>query len=265
MARTRKQKTAPNSNAGSPPRVALVTGGAKRVGRAIVLELARAGCDIALHYRTSRADAAKTADDVKALGRRCVLVKADLADAKRWPGIVVETVDSLGRLDVLVNSASMFDPRPRQQREQDGVKFDAAQWDQLFRVNATSAAGLSHFARPHLEAGGSGQIINICDISADRPWPGYVSYCASKAALVAITRGLALAYAPSITVNGVSPGIAVFPDEYPAALRKKLVAQVPLMRAGTPEDIAGLVRYFVESGDYVTGQIVAVDGGRSLA
>ncbi len=249
----------------NPPRVALVTGGAKRVGRAIALELAEAGYDIGLHYRASREDAEKTGGEIQAMGRRCALIQADLADESTWPGIIERTVAALARLDALVNNASVFDPRPRQKRMADGGGFDAAEWGTMFRVNATAAAGLCHFARPHLEAGGCGRIVNLCDIAAEKPWPGYLSYCCSKAAMVALTRGLALAYAPRITVNGVSPGIAEFPDDYPPELRNKLVSQVPLQRAGTPEEVAGLVRYLVESGDYVTGQIIAIDGGRSLA
>ena len=244
--------------------VALVTGGAKRVGRAIVLELARAGYEIALHFGASRGDAKKTADDVLALGRRCALIEGDLADPDTWPQVVNRAVAELGRLDVLVNNASMFDARSPQERGKTASTYDAVEWDDLFRVNATAPSGLCHFARPHLEAGGRGRIVNICDIAAERPWPGYLSYCASKAALVAITRGLAIAYAPKVTVNGVSPGIAIFPEQYPPDLQQKLISQVPLQRAGTPEDIARLVRYLVESGDYITGQIIAVDGGRSL-
>ena len=104
----------------------------------------------------------------------------------------------------------------------------------------------------------------MCDIAAERPWPTYLSYCSSKAALVAMTRGLARLYAPKITVNGVSPGIAEFPEEYPADLRKKLVEQVPLKRPGTPDEVGALVRYLVDEGSYITGQIIAIDGGRSI-
>ncbi len=247
-----------------PPAVALVTGGAKRVGRAIALELAPAGCAIGLHFRSSRDDAERTAADVRALGRRCTIIEADLQDEANWPQIIEQTVAALGRLDVLVNNASTFDPRPPQERKKTSSPFDATEWDQMFRINTTAAAGLCHFARPHLEESGQGRIVNMCDIAAEAPWPNYLSYCCSKAALVALTRGLAKGYAPRITVNGVSPGIAKFPDEYASELRSKLIAQVPLQRAGTPEEVARLVRYLVESGDYITGQIIAIDGGRSL-
>jgi|CXWL01.1.fsa_nt_gi pteridine reductase len=249
----------------NPPKVALVTGGARRVGRAIALALAQAGCDIGLHFRTSRDDAERTASDVRKLGRRCALVEADLLDETTCPQTIEQTITALGRLDALVNNASMFDSRHPTERATTGAGFEAGEWDRMFRINATAAAGLCHFARPHLEASGQGRIVNLCDIAAEHPWPGYLSYCCSKAALVALTRGLARAYAPRITVNGVSPGIAMFPDEYPPDLRSKLISQVPLQRAGTPEEVAGLVRYLVESGDYITGQIIAIDGGRSLS
>lgn len=245
--------------------VALVTGGAKRVGRAIVLALAEAGCDIALHFRASREEAEQTADEVRRLHRRCALIQANLLEEKNWALIIEQTVDALGGLDVLVNNASTFDPRPARERKRDHAGFEAAEWDEMFRVNATAPAALCHYARPHLEAGGRGNVVNVCDIAAEQPWPRYLSYCCSKAALVALTRGLAKAYAPLIRVNGVSPGIAAFPDEYPPELRAKLISQVLLRRAGTPEEVARLVRFLVESGDYITGQIIAIDGGRSIA
>jgi len=144
------------------------------------------------------------------------------------------------------------------------IGFDSAEWDRTMRVNAVAPAALAYYARPHLAADGCGRIINLCDISAERPWPHYLAYCASKAALVALTRGLARAFAPRITVNGVSPGIAVFPEEYPAALREKIVSRVPLAREGTPEEVARLVRFLAESGDYITGQIISIDGGRNV-
>ncbi|MDO8631476.1 MAG: SDR family oxidoreductase, partial [Phycisphaerales bacterium] len=209
-------------------------------------------------------------------------------DASAWPAIIEQAVARLGRLDILVNNASHFDPHAafptesadasadsfqslpeprgsaRATRQSPMTVFDSAEWDRMLRVNTVAPAALAHYARPHLSAHGSGRIINLCDISADRPWPGYLAYCASKAALLALTKSLARAYAPTITVNGVSPGIAVFPDEYPAALRGKLVARVPLAREGTPEEIARLARFLVESGDYITGQIISIDGGRSI-
>jgi pteridine reductase len=250
------------SRAATP--VALVTGGARRVGRAIALALADAGYDIALHFRSSRKEAKNTAALIEDRGRCCALLAADLADESSWEPLVVESVAACGRLDVLVNNASEFDPRPPGRRASERA-FNAAEWERMFRVNTTAPAALCHYARSHLAAGGRGRIINLCDIAAERPWPGHLSYCCSKAALVTLTRGLARLYAPDITVNGISPGIAEFPSEYPAPLRRKLIGEVPLKRAGTPAEVAALARFLAAEGDYITGQIIAIDGGRSLA
>lgn len=260
---TSRAKSKPQGAGSTSLGVALVTGGARRVGRAIVLALAEAGYDIGLHYRSSGGDARETARQVKRFGRRCTLLQGDLADPARWEPLIEKVVQTLGRLDVLVNNASAFDPRPPAKRNSRG-KFRLAEWDELYRVNAIAPAALCHYARTYLKAGGPGRIINLCDIAAERPWPSYLSYCCSKAALVTLTRGLARLYAPKITVNGISPGIAEFPDAYTASLRKKLIEQVPLQRPGTPEDIAALTRFLATEGGYITGQVIAVDGGRSL-
>lgn len=240
--------------------VALVTGGAKRVGRAIVLELARAGCNVAVHFRDSHAEAEQLATEIGRIGRQAVTVSGDLCNASSWSAIIGQTIDGLDRLDVLVNNASVF-----LTGQPDSIDaFDYRQWETVYRVNLVAPAALSHHARPYLQAHGGGKIINLCDISAERPWPDHLAYCTSKAALIALTKGLARAMAPGIQVNGVAPGIAVFPDAFSAALRRKLTGQVPLGREGTPQEVARLVRFLVESGDYLTGQVIPLDGGRSL-
>lgn len=238
----------------------LVTGGARRVGRAIVLELARAGCDVAVHYHRSEPEAVAVAEQVRALGRRAVTICGDLLDSGAWPRLIEETVAGLGGLRILVNNAAEF--------LTDGLDtldaLDVDRWDRVFRLNVLAPTALCRCARPHLEAGADGRIVNLCDISARRPWPDHLAYCASKAALECVTRALAIELAPAVKVNGVAPGIAVFPDAYPKALRDRLVGRVPLGRAGSPGEIARLVRFLVESGDYMTGQVIALDGGRSL-
>jgi pteridine reductase len=239
---------------------ALVTGGAKRVGRAIVLELARGGCDVAIHHRRGGDEAEALAAEVQAVGRRAVVIPGDLHDSVTWARLVERTLAGLGRLDVLVNNASLFLTRAADTVE----GFDLAVWEEMLRVNLLAPMGLCHHARAALSSGGRGCVINLCDISAARPWPEHLAYCVSKAGLVALTQGLARALAPNIRVNGVSPGIAVFPESFDADRRRRLTAQVPLAREGSPEDMARAVRFLVESADYVTGQILAVDGGRSL-
>jgi pteridine reductase len=238
--------------------VALITGGARRVGRAIALELASAGCDVALHYRKSQDEASVVAEQITRRGRRCETLAADLERAEAPERLIEAAVRSLGRLDILVNNASLFEPMPLQ-------AFSAGEWERTMRVNLTAPAALCHHARAYLKAGAGGKIVNLCDASADRPWSSHVAYAASKSGLIALTRALAKGLAPEIQVNGVSPGIAIFPEDYDEPTRQALIDRVPLRRAGEPEDIARAVRFLVAEGDYITGQILAVDGGRNVA
>jgi len=240
---------------------ALVTGGAKRVGHAIALELADAGCNVAIHYHRSKSDALELAAKIKNLGRRAFAVSGDLDSPHDWDPIVDQSVAALGGLDVLINNASVFSPDESCNANHE---FNRAHWEMTYRVNVLAPAALCHHARWHLEKDGGGVIVNLSDISAQKPWGGHLAYCSSKAALNAMTVGLARALAPKIRVNAVAPGIAVFPDDYDEGLRNKLVARVPLLREGTPQEVAKLVRFLCEDGDYITGQIIPIDGGRSL-
>lgn len=238
-------------------KVSLVTGAARRVGRAIALELAGAGCHVAVHYQSSAEAAHEVADEIHRLGRRAVLVRGDLADPAIAPRLVEETARALGRLDVLVNNASVFDRTPLDQN-------DPADWERILRTNALTPAMLTRAAAPLMRDAGAGRVVNLTDILANRPVAGYAAYCASKAALESLTRSLALELAPQITVNAIAPGIAIFPESYDKATRERLVSRVPLAREGTPEEIAAAVRFLVTSGDYVTGQVLPVDGGWSI-
>jgi pteridine reductase len=241
--------------------VALVTGAARRVGRAIALALANGGCDVCVHFNHSRQEADETATAIRAFGRRAITVSGDLNDPASWGRMIERTINSLGRLDILVNNASLF-----LVENSDSIEsFDPATWENMLRVNLIAPVGLAHHARPFLEKSPNACIVNLCDISAERPWSRHLAYCASKAGLSAITRGLAGALAPKIRVNGVAPGIAVFPEEYDSETRERFIQRVPLKRSGSPAEIASLVRYLAESGQYITGQIIAIDGGRSVA
>jgi pteridine reductase len=241
--------------------VALVTGAARRVGRAIALALANGGCDVGVHFNQSRQEADETATAIRAFGRRAITVSGDLNDPASWGRMIERTINALGRLDILVNNASLF-----LVENSDSIEsFDPATWENMLRVNLIAPVGLAHHARPFLEKSPNACIVNLCDISAERPWSRHLAYCASKAGLSAITRGLAGALAPKIRVNGVAPGIAVFPEEYDSETRERLIQRVPLKRSGSPAEIASLVRYLAESGQYITGQIIAIDGGRSVA
>ncbi len=247
-------------------RVALVTGGARRVGRAIALELSRAGCDVALHYSTSEVDAGQTASDIRALGRRCETFRMDFLHGFDPKALVDDVAVKMGSLDILVNNAAVFEsdgPGDAHSFTEDA--WDTAACERIFRVNAFAPAALCGAAAAAMRTRGRGKIINICDICTERPWVNYLAYGASKAALACLTRALARSLAPQIQVNGVAPGIAEFPEEFDQSQREVLMRRVPMQRAGSPEDIAKTVRFLVEGPDYITGQIIAVDGGRSVA
>ena len=238
----------------------MVTGGGRRVGRAIVLELARAGCGVAIHHRHSGSAARELAAQIIDAGGRAVTVCGDLNNPADWPAIIERTVSGLDHLDILVNNASAF-----LTDEADTIGgFSRPLWERMLRTNLVSIAALCHYAEPHFAARGQGKIVNLCDISAERPWPDHLAYGVSKAGVAALTRGLARALAPTVQVNGVAPGVAVFPDTYSEDLRRELTSRVPLGRAGTPEEVAMVVRFLAESAEYVTGEIIRIDGGRSL-
>ncbi len=237
--------------------VALVTGAARRVGRAIAIALSEAGCGVAVHYRESAEDARQLVAQLQSAGRRAIAVRGDLADPASPAAIVAEVTQKLGGLDVLVNNAAIFEEDPP-----DGFAF--AHWQRTMQINTLAPAALISAAADSLARSGAGKVINLTDISAERPRKRHVVYCASKAALVSVTRSFARSLAPAVQVNAVAPGIAIFPEAYQEELKRKLIAKVPGQRAGTPEEIGQTVRFLVEHGDYITGQVINVDGGRSI-
>lgn len=239
-------------------KTALVTGAAKRVGRAVAVALSKSGCDLALHYCSSADAAEETAGLCRAQGVHAWLVQADLSDPAAAEALPQRVVQRFGKLHVLVNNAALFERVP-------AADLDIAAWQRTFAVNVFAPALLSRAAAPFMKQTGEGRIINLGDICSERPWPNHVAYCASKAALESLTRGLAKALAPHIQVNAVAPGIAEFPEGMPEDQREALVDRVPMRRAGTPDEIAAAVRYFAEDARYVTGAVLRVDGGRSIS
>ncbi len=232
-------------------RVALVTGGARRVGREIVLRLHRAAFKVCFTYYRSAEDAAVLAKEIDGLA-----IPADLTRPESSvPEIARAFSERFGRLDVLVNNASIFSPGDLSQ----------VSVDRLRAMNAIHVEGplllCQHFA-PVLKDT-RGHVVNLLDLLAEKPWPEYLAYCASKAALANLTISLARALAPEVTVNGIAPGVVAWPADYPEAARQKYLARVPLGRAGTPADVAELVHFLATAGSYITGQVIRVDGGRS--
>ena len=237
--------------------VALVTGGAKRVGRAIVIALAKAGFDVAFTYHRSEEEAKKVAAAVTLEGRKARAIAADLAELPSAIDGVERAVHAdFSRLDVLVNNASLYLPAEL-------GETDLALTRRLMTVNVEAPMLLCQRFAGDLRASG-GRIVNMIDLMAERPSPRYLAYCASKGALANLTLGLARALAPRVSVNGISPGVVEWPEDYPEEQRHAYLKRVPLGRAGTPDDVARAVVYLCTGGGYVTGQIVRLDGGRSI-
>ena len=247
--------TSPNNLNG---KVALITGAARRIGAAIATTLHRNGANIAVHYRKSSADAEALAERLNTeRPDSAALFQADLNDTEALPSLVEKVVAWHGTLDVLVNNASSFYPTPPGEITQ-------AHWDDLDGSNLKAPLFLSQAALPALrEAGGA--IVNLIDVHAQRPLRNHAVYGSAKAGLAMLSRSLAKDLAPEVRVNGVSPGAILWPENgMDDATRETILKQIPLARPGQPEDIAGCVLYLVRDAAYVTGQIIAVDGGRSI-
>jgi pteridine reductase len=236
-------------------RVALVTGGGRRVGQALALALARQGMHLAIHYHTSARGAEATAAAARQLGVRAELFQADLGDAGAARALPDQAAHRLGRLDVLVNSAGIM---PEATVEATTVEL----WDQAMNLNLRSYFFTVQGALPHLRAV-KGKVVNLADLAGLEPWPRYTAHCVSKAGVVMLTKTLALALAPDITVNAIAPGAVLPPDEWSEAAREHLARTTPLKRLGSPEDVAGALVYLLEA-DYVTGEVLVVDGGRRI-
>lgn len=236
-------------------RRALVTGGATRVGRAIALELARAGYRVGIHYRSSRAEAAATVRELKIVGSRPAVFRADLSNPDEIESMFAELDRQLGGIELLVNSAAIF---PRH----DALRVSAAEWDAVFAVNARAPFLCAQQAARRMEHGGS--IVNIADTGAFEAWPSYVPYVATKATLVSLTLGLARAWGPRIRVNAILPGPVLLPDdasgpdEVEAAERRTVLG-----RLGSPADVSRAVLY-LDRATFVTGELLRVDGGHHL-
>lgn len=237
-------------------KAALVTGGAHRLGRAFALGLARAGADVLIDYHSSEAEAQRTVREIRALGRRGEAVRADVSSEADVRRLVDASRKAFGRLDVLVNSASLFHAAPVERTTTDD-------WNRSLAVNLTGPFMLSREAAPLLRADGGGLIVNIADLSAFQPWPSYVAHAVSKAGLVHLTRVLARALAPHVRVNCVAPGTVLPPEGYTETESDPKGARRVLEREGSPEDAVRALLYFAEA-DFVTGEVAVVDGGRML-
>ncbi len=236
-------------------RVALVTGAGRRIGRSIALKLAAEGAHVVVHYRSSKAEAEQVVTEITAMGRRALTWQADVACRDDVTRMFAAVEREFVRLDILVNNAGMFFRAPFE-------KLTEEQWDTILDANLKSQFLCAQAAAPLLKRTGRGTIINLSSLGGLLAWPSYTHYCVSKAGSIMLTRCLARALAPEITVNSVAPGTITFPGD-PPEIAQDFVRRAPLRRTGTGEDIAEAVAFLARS-EFITGQVFVVDGGRSL-
>ena len=236
-------------------KVALVTGGARRVGAAIARALAAQGMDLAVHYGSSATEARQVVTDLRELGVAAESFGADLQEVEAARGLAARVVEHFGRLDVVVNSAANMIEGPVE-------AVTPEVWDEVFALNLRAPFFVTQGALAALRAS-KGKVVNIADLAGLEPWPKYVAHCTSKAGVVMLTKSLARALAPEITVNAVAPGAVLLPDDWDEAARRHFAGTTPLKRLGSAEDVAQAVVYLLQA-DYVTGEVLVVDGGRLL-
>jgi len=231
-------------------RVVLVTGGAKRIGRGIALRLAEEGARVAIHYHRSEAEARQTAADSGA-----DLFQANLESVAEIERLFGEVEARMGRLDGLVNNAARF-------TRFDPLAITEKDWDFIHSVNLKAVFFCCQNGARLMKKSGGGRIVNISSLGGLRPWVEHAHYCASKAGVIMLTRALAKAFAPDITVNSVAPGVIPFADIDDRG--KRMIEATPAKRGGTPAEVADAVMYFLKASNFITGQVMAVDGGLSL-
>ena len=238
----------------------LVTGAARRIGAAIARRLHSAGANVILHCHRSRAEAERLRDELNSeRAASSAVVQADLLETRGLPGLVEDAARAFGRLDALVNNASSFYPTPFGTIGED-------EWRDLMGSNLRAPLFLSQAAAPLLREA-RGAIVNLVDIHAERPLKDFIVYSVAKAGLAGLTRALALELGPDVRVNGVAPGAILWPDgdeHFAPSEKGRIAEQTPLKRIGSPEDVAGAVKYLLFDAPFVTGQVLAVDGGRGI-
>jgi len=236
-------------------KVALVTGAAKRIGRSVALRLASGGANVVVNYRSSEEEAEEVVAQISAGGKRAMAIQADVARRADVLALFAAVEREFGRLDVLVNNAGLFFPAKFEELTEE-------QWDRILGANLKSQFLCSQAAAPMLRRSGYGRIINLASLGGLLAWPAYTHYCVSKAGVIMLTRCLARALAPEITVNAIAPGTITFPGDAPE-IAEDFIRRAPLQRTGAPEDIDDAVIFLAQS-PFITGQVIVVDGGRTL-
>ncbi len=236
--------------------IVLVTGSARRIGRTIALELARRGARLAIHYRSSEEEAAETLKMVRDLGTEGEMFQADLTDDSGRDRLIEAIRSRFKTVDVLINSASEFAPGTLEESTPE-------MWDKQMDANARAPFFLARSCAILMRESGKGKILNIADSAGEKVWTGHFPYSVSKAALLAVTQGLAKTLAPDVQVNAVAPGPVHFPDHYTEAQKQVAIERTLLKRQGSPEDVARAVVFLIEN-DYITGEVLHVDGGKHI-
>jgi pteridine reductase len=239
-------------------KIALVTGAARRVGKAIALALADRGAHVVITYNHSGAEAQATLGEIEARGAQGLALQGNITRSGDVDGIVRQVIDRFGRIDILVNNASNYYKTPFETLTEE-------QWDDLVGTNLKGTFLVCKRVGDEMLKTGGGKIINLADWAGFRPYKDYLPYCVAKAGVIALTTALAKTLAPQIQVNAVAPGPVLLPEDFSDALRQAVVQATPLKRIGTPDDIAQTVVFLVEGSDFITGAIVPVDGGRLIA
>ena len=237
-------------------KVALITGSAKRIGREVALELGRRGARVAIHSRSAKREAEEVLKLIRESGGDGAAFSAELTDMVAVEEMFRDLQSTFGGLDILINSASIFSPSTAGEATPD-------EWDAQMNTNAKAPFLVAQQAARLMLRRGQGKIVNIADVAGEVIWTGHFTYSVSKAALIAVNRGLAKAYAPQIQVNAIAPGPVLFPDSYTDEQKKTAIERTLLKRAGSPQDIVNAVVFLIEN-DYITGELIHVDGGRHV-
>jgi pteridine reductase len=237
-------------------KVALVTGAGRRLGRAMAQALAQQGMTVGIHYHASAGGARELEADIRRQGGRAASFEADLTDALSARALPERVITEFGRLDVLVNSAAVMHR----------IGFEETtpeEWDSIHALNLRAAFFCTQGAAAALRAS-KGKVVNLADLAGLEPWPGFAAHSISKAGVVMLTHVLALSLAPDVTVNAIAPGAVLVPEDYSVEERDRLARSTPLRRLGSPSDVIAALLYLLQGGDFVTGEILVVDGGRFI-
>ena len=239
--------------------IALLTGSGRRLGRKMAIALAEHGFDVVVNYNQSRSEARQAEKEIKRIGRRCLLVQADVSNARAVKRMVQSAIKKFGKIDLLVNNAAIFPP------QHDFEKISEKLWDGVMAINLKAAFLCSQEVSKYMLKRKSGKIVNIASLGAFQAWTKHIPYCVSKAGVVMLTKVMAKSLAPHISVNAIAPGTIIIPNEEAHAEHFPDVEKIPLKKYGKPSDITDLLIFLATASDYITGQIISVDGGVTIA